>query len=172
MPRPQRRDRRPLVATVAAVVVVGTLTGVAVALRPAPRRLNASPAVHRHTGARSVAETPSSTTVPSSGRPSLVSGLVPVTASTTAATYDVPGAPYSVTLSATGPCWVEAVDVDSGQVLWEGTLEDGQNQTVPATSGLFLRLGNTPDVTVSAGGQTVQLPAGYATVFDLTFVTA
>lgn len=179
MPRARRADRRPLLATVTAVVVVGTLTGVAVALHPAPGP--SSPGAVDHGGATvgAVAKSSTSTkaptgkpTSPKKPAPSGPHGLAPVTASTTEATYDVPGAPYSVTLSASGPCWAEAVDVSTGQVVWEGTLEAGQSETVPATTGLFLRLGNTPAVTVTAGGQTVQLPAGYATVFDLTFVTA
>lgn len=181
LPGPRRHDRRPLVVTVAAVVVVGTVTAVALAMGPAPRPSASTSTVHHpststvhHPAASRPGTTKKTSTTkpPKSKKRDLAAGLVPVTASTTEATYDVPGAPYSVTLSASGPCWVEAVDVATGQVQWEGTMEAGQTQTVPATAGLFLRLGNTPDVTVTEGGQTVQLPAGYATVFNLTFVTA
>jgi type II secretory pathway pseudopilin PulG len=175
LPSARRGERRPLLATVAAVVVVGTLTGVAVALRPPTRPAASTPAVQRQAGPavhkRSPAPAEHPATAPSSAPTHSARGLVPVTASTTAATYDVPGSPFSVTLSATGPCWVEAADTATGQVLWEGTLQAGQAQTVPATGGLFLRLGNAHEVAVTEGGQTVQLPAGSAIVFDLTFVT-
>ncbi len=174
-PGTRPRDRRPLIGTAAAIVVVGSLTGAVVALHPLVRSGSSTPGVHHRAAPaahrRRSAGTKRPTNSPSSVRSPLASGLVPVTASTTAATYDVAASAFSVSLTATGPCWVEAVDTTTGQLLWEGTLEAGQIQTVPATAGLFLRLGNAPDVAVSEGGLAVQLPSGYDIVFNLTFVT-
>lgn len=99
------------------------------------------------------------------------SALQPVSSSSNAATYRVPAGPYSVVLSATGACWVMATD-PAGHVLWTGTLRAGQTQTVPASGAMLLHLGAAWNVTITATGRPVQLPAGYLSPFAVTFSPA
>jgi hypothetical protein len=180
---PGRGGRRRWLATAAAAVVIGAVTAVAVAEAPSrspssPARSSAAastsgtPRRAGPAGARSGASSPASRpkTAPARAAPPT---LDPVTASSTEATYQVRSAPYTVVVKAvSGPCWMEATSSATGQVLWEGTLQPGTSQSIPAGDGLVLRLGNSPAVTVTEGGQAVRLPAGAADVIDLTFEVA
>jgi hypothetical protein len=180
---PGRGGRRRWLATAAAAVVIGAVTAVAVAEAPSrspssPARSSAasgtsgSPRRAGPAGARSGASSPASRpkTAPARAAPPT---LDPVTASSTEATYQVRSAPYTVVVTAvSGPCWMEATSSATGQVLWEGTLQPGTSQSIPAGDGLVLRLGNSPAVTVTEGGQAVRLPTGAADVIDLTFEVA
>lgn len=170
--RPQVSVRRPrtsdagarsrvLVAAAAAIVVLaGVATGVAVSTSsghtphaPAAHAAAVRPAAGKRTGA------------------AVSATLVPVTSSSTAATYRVPASPYTVVLSASGSCWVLATN-PSGTVLWTGTMAAGQSRTVPADGGVVLRLGAPWNVSLSADGRPVQLPSGFLSPFDVTFTTA
>ncbi len=162
-------------ATAAAVVVIGTITAVAVAFGPS-HHPGASSAAARHvTATTAPAVHHSSTSAPkpktSTGKGGKSTSLAPVTATPTAATYQVGSPSFTVLLTATGPCWVEATDPSTGQVLWEGTLQANDSQQVPSTGQVVVRLGQAHNVTVTVGGQQVQLPPGFNTVIDLTFQT-
>ena len=146
------------VAVVALVVVVG----VAVALvpshptTPASQRTTKSPTttVHR---TRSVTTTTAPPEVQATS----------ATASTAA--YTAPSTGYTVALQATGPCWVEATQMSTGDVVWTGTLASGESRSIPATGSLYVRLGAANDVTVSLNGEHVLLPAGFQSPFDMSF---
>ena len=179
MPGPKRAEPRRLWWTAAAVVVIGAVTGVAVA--EAPAHPGSSTKANSATSAPSRRSAPTSHTSTGGGPSStgaknipgaLVgpSGLDPVTSSTSAATYRVAGAPYTVVVSTTtGACWIEATDTTTGRVLWEGTLSPGASQSIPANDGIVLRLGNSLAASVTEGGQSVRLPPGAGDVFELTF---
>lgn len=181
-PSSTRPDRRPVLATVAAAVVIGAVTAVAVVEAPSHSSSShhsattATSTVARHTvlgPARASSKSAPSKTATAPSHTGAPSGLDPVTASSASATYQVPSAPYTVVVSdSSGPCWMEATDSANGQVLWQGTLQPGTSQSIPAGGGLVLRLGNSPAVTLTEGGQAVRLPAGAADVIDLTFVVA
>jgi hypothetical protein len=174
MPGARRRPRpgTPVTWTVAAVVVIAVVTGVALAVGPAhsaarrtaPPLTSAPPVTHLS------ATRPSSSHRASSPPPP--AALDPVTSSTTSATYDLPASPGPLTLSASGPCWVQASVPSTGQVLWTGTLQSGQSQTIASTAGALLRLGDASNVRVSVGSEQVHLPSGFALVFDMTFLPA
>lgn len=179
MPGAQRPERRGLLLTVAAVVLVGVVTGVAVAEAPshppsARSATTSTSGAHRSSGAGGGqgGKTTSSRTgssSPGSASPG-ANGLDPVTSSSSSATYRVSGAPYTVVVATTtGPCWVEATDTTTGRVLWEGTLAPGNSRSIPATAGLLLRLGNSLAASITEGGRSVHLPPGAGDVFDLTF---
>ena len=186
MPAATSAEHRPWLLTAAAVIVIGIITGVAVAEAPSHP---SPPSAHRAATATSVVSHRTRPHVSAAGAPGKVSkaaakapkaparrapaGLVAISSSSTAATYQVSDAPFTVTVSTTsGPCWLEATDASDGQLLWEGTLAPGQSQTVSSPAGLLLRLGNSPVTTVTEGGQVVNLPAGAAVVFDLDFQVA
>jgi hypothetical protein len=166
---------RSTLLTVAAVVVVGVVTGVAVALGPSHRGAPRSPAAHAAAPPTSVvhhvasrAPKPKTST---GGSSSSSAALTPVTTSGSAATYQVGTATFTLTLAADGACWVEAKDPSTGQVLWSGTLQAGQTQQVPGSGQLVVRLGDARNVTVTVGGRQVALPPGFDSVVDLTFQT-
>jgi cytoskeletal protein RodZ len=176
MPSTQRPDRRPIVWTVVAVIVIGAVTGVALATGPSRSAKPSAASTHQTTPAvhssvppttRSASHKHSSSSASSSKGAS--GGLDPVTSSSTAATYQAPSTPYNLTLAATGPCWVEATN-SSGQVLWTGTMHAGDSQSVPGTSQMLVRLGNALNVTLAVSGRPVHLPPGYSPTIDLTFL--
>ena len=161
----------PMVWTVAAAVVVAVVTAVALAMGPSrPSRSSAPPVTNappvRHLSATKPSASHRSSTPPPPA------ALDPVTSSTTSATYDLPPSPAALTLTASGPCWVQATVPSSGQVLWTGTLQAGHSQTIPVVSGALLRLGDASNVLVAVGSEQVHLPSRYALVFDLTFLPA
>jgi len=180
MPSPRGTDRSPLVWTVAAVVVIGVVIGLVLAKAPSHSPSTAA-STHRSTTsvprsaappARSSSGKSSTSSTGSSSTHGVSNGLDPVTSSSTAASYRVPSTPYTLTLNATGPCWVEATNSSTGQVLWTGTLHAGDSQAVPASSEVLLRLGDALNVTLAVSGQAVHLPPGFSTTIDLTFLTA
>lgn len=181
MPPPRRaNDRSPFVWTVAAVVVIGVVIGLVLAKAPSHSPSTAS-STHRsttsaHRSAAPPARTPSRSPATSSTRSSsghgVSNGLDSVTASSTAASYRVPAAPYTLIVNATGPCWIEATNSATGQVLWTGTLHAGDSQTVSASSTVLLRLGDALNVTLAVSGQAVHLPPGFSPTIDLTFLAS
>ncbi len=74
-------------------------------------------------------------------------------------------------LRATGLCWVDATAASTGNVVWTGTLQTGQSQSIPATGSLIVRLGAANDVTVTMNGEPVVLPSGFQSPFNMSFVT-
>ncbi|MGH9019326.1 MAG: DUF4115 domain-containing protein, partial [Acidimicrobiales bacterium] len=158
-----RRSR--IGSVVVAFVVLAAVAGTAVALAPShhtppPRHVaTRKPQTKAHGG-----RTRTTTTTAPQVHPSAA------TASTAA--YGAPVTGYTVALRASGLCWVEATDSSTGQVLWTGTLQTGQSQSIPATGTVLLRLGAADDVTVTLNGETVALPAGFQSPFDMTFAPA
>jgi len=186
MPAANHAQRRAWLWTAAAVVVIGVITGVAVAEAPSHPSSSGQKAAksisgvgRRATPSPRQRANPSSSKAKAPGKASTVpphnvpAGLVAISSSSTAATYEVSDAPFTVTVATSGgPCWLEATDSSDGQLLWEGTLAPGESQAIASPAGLVLRLGNSPVTTVTEGGQVVSLPAGAAVVFDLTFQVA
>jgi hypothetical protein len=76
--------------------------------------------------------------------------------------------PFTLTLAPSGPCWVR-VQTESGQTLFEGTLQAGQHQQVSGSSPLVIRLGNTPAMQLLVNGAQLDL-AGAAHTADVRFV--
>jgi hypothetical protein len=77
--------------------------------------------------------------------------------------------PVTLALHASGACWVQASD-ESGRILYRGTLQSGQQQQIPATGPLVVRLGNTSAVAVSVDNAPLAL-TGIANTADLTLAT-
>src|SRR5579884_3308350 len=177
-----RPPQAPAGASRAGIVVAVVLVAAAVAatvgaLAPgSPSRTAATGPVVTQP-ARTTATTAAPRTAPASGAvvPAETAGVGggydPVTASATAAVYDLPAASVPVVLVTDGPCWVLATDA-GGHTLWIGTMEAGQSQTLSMAGGLVLRLGAAMHVRATVGGQPVRFPIGFESPFDVTFKTA
>jgi cytoskeletal protein RodZ len=93
-----------------------------------------------------------------------------VAASTTpgGATYPVSANSYSVTVTASGPCWVLARTLPSGSTLWTGTLEAGAVKSVQATGAIAVELGASSG-SLTVDNVPVALPTPLHTPFEATF---
>jgi hypothetical protein len=96
--------------------------------------------------------------------------LVALSSTSTSATYSVATDTYTVTVSASGPCWVGATTVATGSTLWEGTLQAGQVQVIPASGMVTVQLGTTA-ATIKVGKLPVILPSPLHSPFLATFQT-
>jgi hypothetical protein len=94
--------------------------------------------------------------------------IVAQTSTPTSATYPVAESAYKVTLAASGPCWVQAITVATGSTLWEGTLQAGQVQVIPASGPVTVELG-APAVTLKMDNIPVVLPVPLHTPFVARF---
>ncbi len=158
---PRGRSRNRIVPVALAVVVLAAVVTIAVVLAPShPIHTAQHPSTRAKTSARTK-NPPPTVTVPPEVQPS--------TSTADTAVYSVPSSAYTVGLQATGPCWVEATETSTGNVVWTGTLSSGQNRSIPATGSLVLRLGAANDVSVTLNGQPVLLPVGFHSPFDMSF---
>jgi hypothetical protein len=94
--------------------------------------------------------------------------IVALTSTPTSATYPVATSAYKVTLSTSGPCWVQAITVETGSTLWEGTLQAGQVQVIPASGPVTVELG-APAATLKIDNIPVVLPVPLHTPFVARF---
>jgi hypothetical protein len=164
--RPGRRGL--LTAFAAAVVVAAAVSTVVVGTSGSTRRPDAS-AGRSISSHRSRPSTGARSSSPARGSSGANRTVQPTASSTTAASYPAPTGAYTVGISASGPCWVMATDVATGQVLWTGTLQADGQQQIQATGSLHVRIGAAFDVAVALDGSPVVLPAGHVSPFDLTF---
>jgi hypothetical protein len=86
------------------------------------------------------------------------------------ASYPAPGTAYTVTLTSSGACWVYAKLASTGAVVWTGTLQSGQAQTLNVTGQLVVELGHANTLSATLNGVPVQYPAQYQAVFTISFV--
>ncbi|MBV8234086.1 MAG: helix-turn-helix domain-containing protein [Acidimicrobiia bacterium] len=109
---------------------------------------NAAPAVAN----ASAQNTPTPTTPPNT------SGT-PVSDNGSLAVYDTGLAHFAVIMQATdAPCWLQARAGQGGPVLFEGTLQPGENHPFDASSPLWVRLGNLGHANVLVQGIPLVLP--------------
>jgi len=91
-------------------------------------------------------------------------------ATASAATYQVPGASYTVTVTPTsGACWTIATDGSNSQI-FAGTIAAGSPQQIKGASGMSISLGAPAGVSVKVNGIPVTFPTSYAAPLVLTFV--
>ncbi|HLH28057.1 MAG TPA: DUF4115 domain-containing protein [Acidimicrobiales bacterium] len=145
--------------------------------RSAARASTSSSAGHRgtssgtgpsRTGATSRRGAPRRSSPAPAPRPSR---LLPSSATAGTATYTLPVAAYTLSVSASQTCWVQATSQPSGTVLWEGLLGGGASRSVPATGQTVVVLGAS-GASMTVNGVPVVLPAPAATPFRATFVPA
>jgi hypothetical protein len=85
------------------------------------------------------------------------------------ATYQLTSPSASIVVSASGPCWIEVrVGGQSGQVIYEGTLQKGRVSKV--TGPAWIRLGDPPYVHITVDGSHMSVPGATTAVpIDLQF---
>lgn len=189
-PAPELRhleDRHPehrhlwaarLLAAAAVVVVVGAVTTAAALWPHSPRHIPAL-ATRPAAPAKSTpapASVPTTTTSPTSPtRPVTTTAPPPVipaslvSAHAGTATYHLTTSSASIAVKASGPCWIEVrAGSPQGQVIYEGTLEKGQESSV--TGPAWIRLGDPPYVAVMVNGARMSPPgATVAAPLNLQF---
>jgi cytoskeletal protein RodZ len=85
--------------------------------------------------------------------------LAPTSNDTEGAVYAVGRPAFTVTVVATGRSWLQMRSEDGGEILYEGTLEPGQTQAVPATTGaLWMRIGDQSVVGIMVDGTPLVIP--------------
>jgi hypothetical protein len=94
--------------------------------------------------------------------------IVAVSSTTTSAIYPVVSSSFTITVTASGPCWVAATTASSGSTLWAGTLPAGVAQAIPATGVTTVQFG-TPTVSFAVNNIPVVLPTTVHTPFTVTF---
>jgi hypothetical protein len=165
------RPRRGLTLTmvvVLAVVVFGVLAVVG-SQRSHPKRTTG--AVTPSTGHGSTG-----TTLPTGGsghgtkttQTTAPRQLVALSSTASTALYPVGPDPYRLTISTSGPCWVNATSVSTGSTLWTGTMQAGGVQVVQATGATRVELG-TLAVALQVDGVPVVIPASIQSPFVLSF---
>ncbi len=184
-----RRPRRGSAITVVVVVVVVLLALVYIGSRRSPganhgRTAANTPATTspaRRTTTSTARSTPTTTASDRHGHhaggqskkgkttpTTLPSAIVASSTGPGVATYPVSSSAYSVTVTATGPCWVLARSVTTGATLWTGTLQNGTVQTIPAVGTTAVELGSLAGA-LKVGTVPVVLPHPLATPFVATF---
>jgi Domain of unknown function (DUF4115) len=160
-----------MVSTRRAIAGIAVLAAVGVAAFAAVDRPGASPhglspaRTEVAAGARPTRPRPTATTAPVTT--TTTSPAVPRVVVSAAGNATVAVAfPVTLTIRATAPCWVQASD-ESGRVVYQATLQPGQEQEIPAGGPLVVRLGNTTAVEVSVGDARLAL-TGIGNTADLT----
>jgi hypothetical protein len=183
-------NHRPRRGTaVAAAVVVVLLVGALAFLG----RGHSKPVAHSHTGATSTVSATTPTTGSDPGRTTstspaptrhgshdkkhskqsttpttLPTQIVALTSTSASATYPVTSTSYSLTVSASAPCWVLATVAATGSTLWTGTLQAGASQVIEATGTTTVELG-APSATVKVDSVPVVFPEPAHSPFVATF---
>ncbi len=86
----------------------------------------------------------------------------------TSATYAVPNVSFQITLTGTGPCWVQVDSAATGATEWAGELSAGTVQNIQVSGGATVQFG-TPTLTLSVDTIPVVLPTPLRTPFTATF---
>ncbi len=168
MNRRPRRGMTAVLAVVAVAVLVGALALVG-SHRSRPNTTNGAPARH-------VPPTTTPTTRPRHGqvpktRTTAPAQLLAQSSTSNAAQYLVSSNAYRLTLSTSGPCWVNATDTTTGTALWTGTMQAGGVQQIQAAGTTRVEFG-TLAVAVTVDGVPVVVPLSIHSPFALTFVPA
>ncbi|HTW06182.1 MAG TPA: RodZ domain-containing protein [Acidimicrobiales bacterium] len=92
-----------------------------------------------------------------------------LSASAGTATYQLKSPSASIVVKASGPCWIEVkARGAAGTVVYEGTLEKGQQSSI--TGPAWIRLGDPPYVAVTVNGKQMSVPGARTAVpLDLQF---
>jgi len=85
----------------------------------------------------------------------------------TSASYAVPNMSFQITLTGTGPCWVQVDSASTGATEWAGELSAGTVQNVQVSGTTTVQFG-TPTLTLSVDTIPVVLPTPLRTPFTAT----
>lgn len=111
-------------------------------------------------------DVPTTTTTTTPPKPSVVQ---PVSSDAVQASYVTPSAPFDLTLSTSGPCWIDLVNRASGAVLYTGTMTAGQSKSFSGLDQIYLRAGRMKNLQISIDGIPVDSPNNGPGAYDLIF---
>ena len=94
--------------------------------------------------------------------------LIATSTSAGAATYSVGRSTYNIVITASGLCWVNAVDASSGNAIFTGTVQPGASQVIHATGATNVTVGAT-FTSMTANNIPVVLPSSFQVPFTATF---
>ncbi|HWD51454.1 MAG TPA: RodZ domain-containing protein [Acidimicrobiales bacterium] len=94
--------------------------------------------------------------------------LIATSTSAGAATYSVGASTYNIVLTASGLCWVDAVDASSGNAIFSGTVQPGATQVIHATGATNVTMGAS-FTSLTANNIPVVLPTPFQVPFTATF---
>jgi hypothetical protein len=158
--RPARRATSAAASAVA-LAAIGVATWQLTSGAPAPTHHATTPPA---TTGKSKGRTHTGT-----GRQTGGQGLVPTSVSPSVVAYAITGGAYTITFSASGPCWLGVQQGVNGKYLWQTTLLAGQTSSYKANGPVAVRLGAPPYVKVQVNGVNVELPPTNVQPYDITF---
>jgi hypothetical protein len=129
---------------------------------------------HPHPLSNALAPKATSVTTTTVGHPAPAPAPTVVASHTgpSAATYTVSSSELDLTLLASSRCWIELRALSqTGPVIFTGTLAAGARQAFQSSTGLWIRLGYPPGVTIQVDGHALTLPATNSP-FDVSLVAA
>jgi hypothetical protein len=91
-----------------------------------------------------------------------------ISTSAGAATYSVGVSTYNIVITASGLCWVDAVDASSGNAIFSGTVQPGAIQVIHATGATNVTVGAS-FASMTANNIPVVLPTPFQVPFTATF---
>jgi hypothetical protein len=94
--------------------------------------------------------------------------LIATSTSAGAATYSVGTSNYNIVITASGLCWVDAVDASSGNAIFTGTVQPGASQVIHATGATNVTMGAS-FTSMTANNIPVVLPTPFQVPFTATF---
>jgi hypothetical protein len=109
---------------------------------------------------------PTTTTTTAPPKPTLVQ---PVSSNAQEASYVTPSAPFDLTLTTSGRCWIDLVNRDSGAVLYTGTMTAGESKSFSGLDKVYLRAGRMKNLQISIDGIPVDSPNNGPGVYDFVF---
>ncbi|MGH9068650.1 MAG: DUF4115 domain-containing protein, partial [Acidimicrobiales bacterium] len=100
--------------------------------------------------------TKTTTSTPPAPTPTVVqTSLQPSSAVAGGATYPTRGQSLHLTLTATGPCWIEVRATPTSPVIWTGTLQAGMSHTILGTGSMWVRVGEAAHIGLTMNGLAV-----------------
>lgn len=159
-PRPPRGRTAVLAGAGATVAAVAAVTVVVVALMPGGHAKSPS------------GSNVTSPTAPSSTTTTAPPTLIPTSRSATLSNYVVASSNFTVSLQASGPCWIEARSSSTGTISWQGTLQGGQSKSFVGQGSLWLRLGDAKNASLTVNGEPVSFQSPGAVPYDLSFTSS
>jgi hypothetical protein len=102
---------------------------------------------------------PASQNTPATTTPPSTISTAPVSDNGSLAVYATGRPQFAVLMEATdAPCWLQVRAGQGGPVLFEGTLQPGENHPIDASGPLWVRVGNLGHATVLVEGTPLVLP--------------
>jgi hypothetical protein len=150
---PGRRVQRIVTVAGLLVMVSAAIAGFTTQAERSPSKASPHPAT---TVAHPTATVPAPA-APETPAPVIpIASLTPIKADARAANFVVGGGPFSIVVTAGGPCWMEVRDANR-HVIFMGTLAPGETRQFQGTD-LRLRLGAASNVSLLVNGSSLDLP--------------